>query len=62
MRDWSIQVDRTIVGDDGKPKRVRTIFQCEADNLGDAWQVADRAFDGMQVKFGAILPGKHLRF
>lgn len=63
MKPWSIQVSWTARDDEGKPFLARSVFQCEAPDVGAAYKVAEEAdWSGRKVKFGAIMPGHHMRF
>lgn len=63
MKKWSIQVFFVSRDDDGKPFRAKTIIHVEAQDISEAYRVAESSLKGREgVKLGAIIPGHHTRF
>ena len=61
MKKWTIQVTYDANNEDGKKFRARTVFQTEAENIGQAYKTADEAFKGRDdVKLGEIISGHHM--
>jgi hypothetical protein len=60
-RKWSIQVNYDAQDDNGKKVRARSVFQTEAEDIGQAYANAEKTFAGRtDVKLGAIVPGHHM--
>lgn len=60
FRKWTIQRFYTTRDDNGKQFRATAAYQTEAATISDAYRNAELAWPG--EKFGAILPGHHVRF
>ena len=62
MRVWTIQVFYEAM-DDEKRFRAETVVHVSAENVGAAYREAAALFAGRSdIKLGAIIPGKHMRF
>ena len=60
-KKWSIQVNYDTQDDNSKKVRARSVFQTEAEDIGQAYANAEKTFAGRSdVKFGAIVPGHHM--
>lgn len=61
MKKWTIQVFHNVTNDSGKTTRGVCCFQGEAKSQADFITLCKETFKGQDVKFGAMLPGWHLR-
>lgn len=59
---WSIQITYQAY-DDNKTFTARSVFWCEANDIEEAYNIANNSdWGGRKVKLGAIIPGWHEKF